>query len=123
MNAILFIILTIIFTVSSQLLLKWRVTAIIEEHGLLESKVSIISKTLLDPLALLALFFAFVASLSWILALSKKIELSIAYPLTSMSFVLVFIFSIAVFNESFSIFKVIGLLIIITGVVFLSFSL
>lgn len=62
--------------------------------------------------------FAFYAlsAVIWIYAISK-IPISIAYPMASLGYVIVFILSYFVLNESISGVRIMGLLIIIFGVV------
>ena len=47
----------------------------------------------------------------------SKFEISYAYPFMSFAFILVTVSSYFLFNESLSVYKVLGLLIIITGIV------
>lgn len=59
------------------------------------------------------------SSFGWLLALSK-VPLSYAYPIISVGYVLVSIFSWILFNESLSGLRIIGLTVIVGGVFFLS---
>jgi uncharacterized membrane protein len=112
----LYIFLTIIFTVYGQLILKQRIVL----HGNLPEnfipKLMFILQLLLDPYVLSGFVSAFMASICWMAALTK-FELSYAYPFMSLAYVLVFIFSIIFMNETISIFKVIGLVLIILGII------
>ncbi|WP_407079370.1 EamA family transporter [Candidatus Venteria ishoeyi] len=60
-------------------------------------------------------FSAFIASFFWMAAMTK-FELSYAYPFMSASFVLVFLISVILFQESITMYKVIGLGLIIIGI-------
>ncbi|MBC7321053.1 small multidrug resistance protein [bacterium] len=66
----------------------------------------------------LSLFgFAFIGY-SFVLS---KLQLSIAYPImTGAGFLLVSVFSLLLFNESFNLFKILGVIFIFIGIVFLS---
>ena len=57
----------------------------------------------------------------WVFIL-RKIELSVAYPIISISFVIILIFSYYLFGEQIPPQKVIGTFFIITGVISIGFS-
>jgi uncharacterized membrane protein len=82
-------------------------------------KAAFFMRLLLDPWVISGFIAAFIASIFWMAALSK-FELSFAYPFMSLSFVLVFLFSVFVLNESLSIAKVTGLLFVIAGLMIMS---
>ncbi|MDF2883609.1 MAG: transporter [Clostridiaceae bacterium] len=62
-----------------------------------------------------------VSFLLWIKVLSK-VELSYAYPMVSIGYVLVMVFSYFFFKENISFLRVLGVLFIIIGVVLVSRS-
>lgn len=115
----LYILGTIVFTVYGQLILKWRIA----DYGVLPvsfmDKVIFLIKLLFDPFILSGFLSAFIASLFWMAAMTK-FDLSFAYPFMSASFVLVFVFSMLFFNESFSIYKLLGLFFIVVGIIITS---
>jgi len=121
--AYLYILGTIIFTVYGQLILKWRIPL----YGALPvsffDKILFLFKLLLDPFIFSGFAAAFIASFFWMAAVTNKIELSRAYPMTTIGLVLVFIFSIIFFKESLTAYKIIGMFLIISGVLFISKSL
>ncbi len=114
-----YIIGTVVFTVYGQLILKWRIS----DYGTLPvpfvNKVIFLIKLVADPFILSGFLSAFIASLFWMGAMTK-FDLSFAYPFMSASFVLVFLFSILLFNEPFSFYKVLGLFFIVLGIVITS---
>lgn len=73
-------------------------------------------KFLFDPLIFSGFVSAFIASVFWMLAMTK-FELTYAYPFMSLSPALVFIVGILVLGETFTIGKLLGLLIIIIGII------
>ncbi len=73
-------------------------------------------KFLFDPLIFSGFVSAFVASVFWMLAMTK-FELTYAYPFMSLSPALVFIVGIFVLGETFTIGKLLGLLIIMLGII------
>ena len=113
----MYIAATIALTVYGQLVLKWRLDSIaptLEGNmmSILRSLFSVVS----DPFVLSGLAAAFLASLTWIMALNKQ-DLSIAYPFMSLNFVFVVAFSILLFGEAFTFQKVIGVSLIVIGTV------
>jgi len=54
----------------------------------------------------------------WIKVLSKM-ELSKAYPSVSISYIIVFVFSVILFNESVSFAKILGMVLVSIGVYYL----
>jgi multidrug transporter EmrE-like cation transporter len=112
----LYILLTIIFTVYGQLILKYRIAM----HGIMPEnifpKLLFLLKLFLDPLIFSGFFSAFLASLCWMAAMTK-FELSHAYPFMSLAYVLVFLFSIIFMNETFTMNKIVGLVLIILGII------
>lgn len=110
---------TVVFTVYGQLILKWRIGI----YGQLPdstSKIMFLLKALLDPYILSGLVAAFVASLFWMAAMTK-FDVSFAYPLITAGLTLMTVFmAIVILNESISINKVIGVLLILSGVLIMA---
>lgn len=111
-----YILLTIIFTVYGQLILKWRMSLKGAMPESIESKIIFLFRTFLDVWVLSGLFAAFLASVAWMATLSK-FELSFAYPFMSLSFVVVFLLSAIFFQEPITWQKIVGLLLIIIGLI------
>lgn len=117
----LYIVGTIFFTVYGQLVLKWRVN----KYGSLPiemvDKIIFLLKLLLDPFILSGFIAAFVASIFWMGAMTK-FDISFAYPFMSLSFLLVFVLSVFLFKEPISLYKILGLGIIVIGIIVTSKS-
>lgn len=62
-----------------------------------------------------------VSTLLWIYAL-RTVEISYAYPLNSLAYVLVFIASYFIFHESISMLRLAGLALILSGIVLVAKS-
>lgn len=62
----------------------------------------------------------FVASMILWIKVISTMELSRAYPSVSLSYIIVFLFSIAVFDESVTAGKMTGMILVIAGVYFLN---
>ena len=115
----LYILLTLVLTVYGQLILKWRM----DLHGafpeILKSQLLYLGRALLDPYIISSFAAAFLASLTWMAALTK-FRLSYAYPFMSLSFLLVLVFSYLLFKEPFTMGKIAGVVLIIIGLYFSS---
>lgn len=107
---------TVLFTVYGQLVLKWK----IDQYGALpdtfQDKIVFLLQLLLNPWILSGFFSAFLAALCWMAAMTK-FDISYAYPFMSLSFVLVFLFSIYMFGEPVSVHKVAGIALIVLGII------
>lgn len=110
---------TIFFTVYGQLIIKMR----IGNYGSLPSetieKLLFLLKLFLDPFIFSGFISAFLASMCWMAAMTK-FELSYAYPFMGLTFVLVFLFSIFFMGESFNLYKLLGIALIVAGIVVVS---
>lgn len=112
----LMVIMAVALNVAGQVLLKWRIST---KEGLADSftdKWAFISELLIDPYIIGAFACVFGASVLWIFSLSK-VELSWAYPFMGLSFVMILGLSVWLFGESIDIYKVVGVLMISSGVV------
>lgn len=106
---------TIFFTVYGQLILKWRIGYYGAFPENFKEKLLYFVPVLFDIFILSGFLAAFLASLSWIAAMTE-FELSYAYPFMSLSFVIVFIFSVLMFGETLNWSKVIGVSFILLGI-------
>ncbi|HHH37675.1 MAG TPA: hypothetical protein ENK77_03570 [Epsilonproteobacteria bacterium] len=112
---------TIFFTVYGQLILKWRIM----DYGSMPEdfvqKIFFLVKLLFDPFIFSGFAAAFIASFFW-MATMTKFELSFAYPFMSGAFVLVFLFSVFLFQETVTWQKIVGLMLIVLGIIISSRS-
>lgn len=74
-----------------------------------------------NPLVILGLIFYALSAVLWLIILSRK-DLSYAYPLISMGYVVVLFLSAVVFKEQVSSLRWLGALIIIAGIILISRS-
>ena len=115
-QGVFYIILTVGLTVYGQLILKWQVNKI----GLLPEsfadKLQFLGRLCINPWVISVFAAAFIAALSWMLALTK-FQLSYAYPFISLTFVLVLILSAVFFHEQVTWPKAVGMIFIITGLI------
>lgn len=114
----LYILGTILFTIYGQMILKWRIIKInwTMVNGSLFEKIVCYLRLLFDPFILSGFLSAFIASVCWIIAMTK-FEITTAYPFMSISPAIVFILGVFILNETFTIGKVIGLVLIILGTI------
>jgi len=76
-------------------------------------------KTLFQPLILVGFVCYGVSALIWLAVLSR-LPLSIAYPILSLNFVLIFITSALVLGEPVSFTKALGTILIVGGIGFIA---
>ena len=113
----IYIFLTILLTVYGQIVIKWQVSlAGLMPLGI-NNKLVFMIRLLLNPWIISGLLGAFLASLTWMVAMTK-FTLSYAYPFVSLSFVLVLICSNIFFKDPITVNKSIGMGLIILGVIF-----
>lgn len=117
----IYILGTIIFTVYGQIILKWRIGFYNVLPLDVKEKIIFLFHLLLDPFIISGLLSAFVASLFWMMAMTK-FELSYAYPFMGLTYAIVFGIAIYLFGESFTMYKLVGILLIMSGIYVLSRS-
>jgi multidrug transporter EmrE-like cation transporter len=113
------VFLTIIFTVYSQLIIKWQVNSAGELPLDSFGKVKFLFFLLLNPWVISSIIATLGAGLSWMLAMSK-FDLSYAYPFVSLVYVFMMVASVVFFNESLTTNKMIGVFFIMTGIIILT---
>lgn len=79
-------------------------------------KVQFVAQLFLNPWIISSIFATLLAGISWMLAMTR-FEISYAYPWVSLNFVLMLIFGVFLFDESFNSAKVLGTLLVIAGIV------
>lgn len=106
---------TIIFTIYGQLILKWRILRYGSFPEQLLDKLFFLIRALCDPFILSGFAAAFIAALCWMAAMTK-FDLSYAYPFMSIPFVFVLFLSAFFFQETITLPKLIGIVLIIAGI-------
>lgn len=116
-----YVALTVLLTVIGQFLIKWQVGLAgplpLESRG----KLLFLAHLMLKPWILTGLCAAFVASMFWMLAMTK-LPLSQAYPFMASSFVLVIFGGAWLFLEPIGLGKILGTFLIIAGVIIIGFD-
>jgi len=111
-----YILLSIVFTVYGQIVLKWRMNSFGEMPIGLYNKIRFLLGLIFDPWVFSVFLAAFLASLAWMAAMTR-FDLSQAYPFMSLNFVLVLLLSGLLLNEPITIFKGIGVILIVLGTI------
>ena len=112
---------TILFTVYGQLILKWRMNKVNDFPEPALEKIIFLLKFVFEPFVFSSFVAAFVAALFWMAAMSK-FDVSYAYPFMSGAFIIVFVLSVIFFNEPISWHKILGLILIVSGIIVTSRS-
>lgn len=112
----IFIFSTIIFTVYSQLIMRWQVALAGPLPTEMSGKFNYIFALLLNPWVISGVAATFLAGVSWMLAMTK-FEISYAYPFVSLNYILVLATGVLLFQESMSFTKLVGSLLIIFGII------
>jgi len=118
MNGLYFVLICIVFNVSGQFTLKVGMNRF-GEISVDQHLPQTMLKVLMMPTTLLGLSFYIVGSVAWLIALSK-VELSVAYPMLSIGYIIVMIVSYYFLNETLTITKIFGTLMIVGGIFFIS---
>ncbi|HOK58252.1 MAG TPA: EamA family transporter [Methanothrix sp.] len=115
MNAIIIIIVSVVFAALGQLC--WKLG--INQAGTLT--LSSLPSLLLNLLVVIGFLMYGMSTIFWLVALSKK-DLSFVYPFISLTYVLVLVLSSFVLKEEIGINKLIGTVIIISGLIIIARS-
>jgi len=114
MEVLLLVLISVLLGVFGQLSLKKGMDNIgnIEIQDLFSSRIFLIAK---EKFVIIGITLYAVATLLWLVILSKA-ELSFAYPLLAIGYVLIAIFSKIFFNENLTAIRFLGILLISIGV-------
>ncbi|MBU7008107.1 EamA family transporter [Phosphitispora fastidiosa] len=115
MKTILLIVFNVVLLTSGQILWKIGLT---REGGL---SLDNMLRVALSPFILAGLALYVVATVVWFVVLSRA-ELSYAYPMQSMAYIIGVVAAWLLFKETIPTIRWIGVLVIIAGVVLVSYS-
>ncbi|MDL4839110.1 EamA family transporter [Aquibacillus rhizosphaerae] len=85
------------------------------------SSIGSIIKVFLSPYILSGLFLYGFATVLWLFILTR-VPLSIAYPIQSIAYILAVFGAFFIFKEPLTTYKMVGVILIMTGVSFIGFS-
>jgi multidrug transporter EmrE-like cation transporter len=114
----MFAIISILFSSTSQLVLKKAVESLQDSPQL---SSSFMLSILANPLVYMGVLMQVCALILWLYVL-EGLDVSVAYPMISLGFVYVALVGIVVFGESFSSLSIFGLTLIVLGVSMLGLS-
>ncbi len=97
-------------SVSAQLVLKWAMAGLAQESGL-----ALAGRAIQQPGVWAGLALYLSSTLSWLVVLSR-IDLAVAYPLGSVSYLLVNVLAVSVLHETVPPLRWVGLALIVLGI-------
>jgi len=117
------ILLTVLVTALAQVCLKIGARLLDHEKltGFNSETIWYTTKLLFDPVLLTGLTMYAASAITWIWVLSR-VDISLAYPYVSLSFVITFVFGIWLFDEPVNAMKLIGTALIMCGCVLITKS-
>jgi multidrug transporter EmrE-like cation transporter len=110
----IYVVFTILLTVYGQIVIKWQVLKAGAMPLESTEKLKFLFHLVLNPWVLSAFLAAFLASVTWMAAMTK-LQLSHAYPFMSLAFVLVIMLSNFFFGEPVTMLKVAGIVLVVAG--------
>lgn len=111
-----YIACTILLTVYAQIVIKWQVMGAGAFPAETADQLWFLAKLLVSPWIISALAALLAAVVAWMAAMTK-LELSHAYPFTSLAFVLVLVLSGWLFHEPITWPKITGVALVCLGIV------
>jgi len=111
-----FLLLYIVFTVASQLIMRWRVGAAQTFANAPSDRLGFITSMLMTPWVWAAIVCTFCAGIAWMFALTR-FELTYAFPFTGVTFVLILVAGAYLFGEHVGLARVVGTLLVVLGLV------
>ena len=111
-----YIFITIFFTVYSQLIMRWQVGVAGQLPADTSGKVQFIIALLINPWVITGLIATFLGGVSWMLTMTR-FEISYAFPFMSLNYILILVAGVFLFNESFTLVKLMGTLLVLVGVI------
>jgi multidrug transporter EmrE-like cation transporter len=117
MQAYVYVFSSIILGAVGQVLMKLGTTMLTEQEA--DTLVRKLLTLFLQPYVVGGLLCYGVSAVLWILALTR-LQLSHAYPMVALGYVIVFILSVVLFKEAVTLHKLGGLILIVSGVLVLA---
>jgi uncharacterized membrane protein len=109
-----YMLVTVVLTTYGNLVFKWRVDHAGAMPESASAKLTWFTKLIASPWILTTVLATAGAALAYLLAL-QRLELSRAYPVMSLSFLLVVLFSALLFSEALTVPKVAGIVLVLVG--------
>jgi len=115
MNVIIIILIGIIFASAGQILWKMGMSGIGPLTSFSMTSALVVA---FNPWVIGGLICYGLSTVFWLIALSRA-DLSFVYPFIALTFVIIFIASFFIFQENLSLQRILGAIVIITGIVIL----
>ncbi len=115
----LYIFLSLFLGVYSQLIMRWQVSMAGTLPDTVQGKVLFIGHLFLNPWVISGFFATLLGGITWMMVMTK-FEINYAYPWMALNYVLVIGFSALFLSESLNMYKIIGSLFIILGIIIIS---
>jgi multidrug transporter EmrE-like cation transporter len=116
MQSFLLIIANIILAVTGQFFIKQGINKVGSFSKMPLAHFFV--KAFSSPLVIIGLILYVISAAIWVMVLSK-VDLSFAYPMLSLGYVLILIFSAVYLGETISVLRMIGVLFVIAGIFFI----
>jgi len=110
------ITLTILFTVAGQLFVKYGMMQVGSSSLQASRLTKHLLTTLTNPFVFFGFFCAFIAALTWTVAISRA-QLSFAYPFVGLGIVLTLVFSSLLFGDKVSSQRWMGVALVCLGLI------
>jgi drug/metabolite transporter (DMT)-like permease len=122
LKLLLILIVGLIFESAGIVLLKKGITEIGEMHGVTAAEVfRVVKAGLVNPQILLGVFFEFLFFLCLLILMGRS-DISFLWPLTALSFVFATFAAMIFLGETVSLVRWIGVILIVIGAAFISYS-
>lgn len=115
----IYIFASILFGVSSQVIVKWQMSMAGTLPENFSDKLLFLVRQFFNFWIIGSVFLTFLSGLSWMAAMTK-FPISYAYPFMSLSFVFILILGSLLFHESIGLAKLFGTALIMAGIIIAS---
>ena len=119
--ALILLFLAVILNVVAQTFLKKTATNYTIEKFNFVSVYDFLFQSIFSLTFIVGLSSAFIASLLYLISLNK-LPLSVAFPFTGISFVIIFLIGIYMFNEKLNTLNVSGMCLLLLGIFLITMS-
>lgn len=112
-------LLSVFLTSVAQICLKKTMQCIEDQHSIFSNFISFCLSLCINKWFILGMLLYIGSLVLWLIVL-KKLEVSQAYPLSAMGFIFTSTFAFFFLHETVSSAKIIGLMLIVVGIIFIS---
>lgn len=120
MSHLILILVSIVLTAGGQLFFK-KGMMVLDHHHQQASLWKLMAYGLINEYVLLGFLSFGAGAVLWLGVLAKE-EVSYAYPLSGLGYIIVLVGSYLLFHEHLSLSRVVGVLLLLLGLVFIEYS-